>query len=41
MSRKANSAGWAHLLDKDGVIVTTLPFCGVFYPVELAFHLLE
>jgi hypothetical protein len=29
------------VVSKDGMVLTTLPFGGVFYPVELAFQLLE
>lgn len=28
------------VVGKDGMVITTLPFGGVFYPVELVFHLL-
>lgn len=44
-TRIVGAAAWALLSEavvgKDGLIVTTLPFGGVFYPVELAFQLLE
>jgi hypothetical protein len=39
------ASAWARFSDavvgKDGLVVTTLPFGGVFYPVELAFKLLR
>jgi hypothetical protein len=42
-SRIVGTAAWSLLgesvVGKGGLVVTTLPFGGVFYPVELAFHL--
>jgi hypothetical protein len=43
-TRIVGATAWAvfseAVVGKDGLVVTTLPFGGVFYPVELAFHLL-
>jgi hypothetical protein len=42
-SRIVGAAVWSSFSDtvvgKDGMVVTTLPFGGVFYPVELLFQL--
>lgn len=44
-TRIVGAAAWSlfseTVVGKDGLVVTTLPFGGVFYPVELAFHLVE
>lgn len=43
-SRIVEAGGGSAFIDavvgKDGMVITTLPFEGVFYPVELVFQLL-